>query len=224
MNRLELVQKLVRLGDIASSGPSTTEDQTGDMLKAVNYIDDAYSRIQNMYNDWRFLWGSATLNLTGGTALYAGATSLKRWPLAQLGGKSRIYYDNEPMEVRDWEDYIPDSTLSSGPPEYFVIRPDNQLLVVPTPDQAYTVTYDYYRNNHTLTANDDEPLIPSDFHMAIVGQALKMYANFESAEEAKVQALEILDEFMPALMADQLPRGASTYGAAEAAEIVIEVV
>jgi hypothetical protein len=57
--------------------------------------------------------------------------------------------------------------------------------------------------------------------MAIVGRALMIYANYETAEEAKVQGQELYEMFMGALTAHEAPRRAQLQGRAENTQIVV---
>lgn len=216
MTRLELVQELVMLAGFAASGPSTTLSQVGGYGKAVRYIDMAHEEIQSMYSDWDFLWAEDTITTVSGTAAYAGAADLGVWDTRTL------YYDNEPLAVIDWKDYVAGSG-STGEPEQCIVRPDNKLLLVPTPDDAYTITYNYYRTPLKLAADDDEPLIPARFQRVIIGRALILFGNFEVAEEAKIQGQEIYQVYMRNLKDHQLSRRRNTAGLYESNEITVVV-
>jgi len=216
MNRLQLVQELCRLAGITDTGgPTTTLEQSGDYAKAVNYIDRALQEIYNLYFDWNFLWSSSTISTTADLAVYGGQSNLGIWDA------QRVHYNNRPLPVRDYRDYVPDTERSTGPPESVVIRPDNQLLIVPTPDDAYTITYDYFRKPLALSANADEPLIPAQFRMVIVGRALMLYANYEGADEARTQGQELYEQYLRALSMHQTPRRAQLQGRAENSAIVV---
>lgn len=216
MNRLELVQDLCRLAGITDTGgPTTTIGQTGDFRKAVRYIDIAHEEIQFVYFDWNFLWGTSTVTTSADVASYQGQSDLGIWD------EQRIYYDGRRLAVTPYQEYMPDPDRESGPPEYVVIRPDNQLLIVPTPDAAYTITYDYFKAPRVLTENTSEPLIPADYHMAIVGRALMLYGNFDAAEDAKIQGQELYEQYMDALIKHEAPRKAQMQGRAENTPIVV---
>lgn len=216
MNRLALVQELCRLSGITDTGgPTTTINQTGDYRKAVAYIDIAHREIQLKFFDWNFLWGTSAVATSAGVAVYQGQSDLHIWD------EAAFYYDGRELRVCPYQDYVPDTSRENGPPEYVVIRPDNQLLIVPTPDDVYTITYDYFKKPRVLTENTTEPLIPEDYRMAIVGRALMMYGNYETAEEAKVQGQELYDMHMTALVMHEAPRKAQLQGRAENMPIVV---
>jgi hypothetical protein len=215
MNRLDLVQTLCRLAGITDSGgPPTTIGQTGDYRKAVAYTDMANEEIQIKHFDWNFLWATGVINTSNLVSVYQGESDLGIWD------EKRIFYDGRALEVVAYQDYVPE-TREPGEPDFVVIRPDNRLLIVPTPDDAYEITYDYFRKPQPLTLNTTQPLIPADYRMAIVGRALMMYGNYEGAEEAKIQGQELYEQHMKALELHELPRKAQMQGRSENTQIVV---
>lgn len=216
MTRLELVQELVQLTGIASSGPSTTLSQVGGYGKAVRYIDMAYEEIQTMYGDWDFLWDTATITTVSGTATYDGEADLGVWDTRT------ITYDGTPMTVIPWKAYEAES-LSNAAPEACVIRPDNKLLVLPTPNDAYEISYSYYKVPDVMAADGDEPLIPERYQRVIIGRALILFGNYELAEEAKIQGQELYQVYMRNLKDNQLSRRRNTAGLYESSEITVVV-
>ena len=216
MSYLDLVKELVRLASISDSGgPTTTAGQTGDYLKAVKYVTAAHEEVQGMFFDWDFLWSNATLDTSAGLATYAGAPDLGVWDV------DRIYYNGVKLRRVVWQSYTP--TVTSGPPSWFTVRPDNSILIGPTPDAAYTITYDYYKAPKVLSVDSDVPDIPAQFHRVIVGRALMLYGNFESAPDAKVQGQELYMAYLEQLKAHQLARRQQTHGRG-ASEALVSVV
>lgn len=215
MNHLDIVREVVRLASISNSGgPTTTVGQVGDYLKAVKYVASAYEEIQGMYFDWDFLWGTSSLETTVSVPAYTGVAGLGIWDV------TRVFYNEVKLNRVVWQDYVPDT--STGSPAYFTIQPDNKIRIGPTPDGAYTISYDYYRSGHTLVTDSDTPLIPAQFHRAIVGRALMLHGNFESAAEIKLQGQEIYTTYMDQLRKHQLARRQQTHGRANSE--IIEVV
>jgi hypothetical protein len=215
MDYLTGVQTLARLAGITNATlPTSVTGQEGGLLKAVKYYDMAHEEIQNMFFDWDFLWATNTITTVQSTEVYAGAADIGIWDT------KRIFYDGERLEVIPYADYVPE-TLSENTPEEVVIQPNNQLKVIPPPAGAYTITYDYFVKPKVLVANSDVPLIPLQFRMVIVGRALMLYANFESAEEAKIQGEELYSVYMDALKKHQLSRRQQFHGRQEAVDFTV---
>lgn len=214
MNFLALCQHLVQYAGIADSGPSTVNGQVGDFQKAINYVQDAHAEIQNLHFDWDFLWGHSAFTTSPGLAVYSGASGLGIWDA------ERVFLDGEPLAIREWADYWPEAR-DNGRPEFGVIRPDNQLLLVPTPDDDYVVAYDYFRRPKVLEGNADEPDIPPQFRTVIIGRALMLYGNYEAAPDAKIQGQELFQVFLEQLQRHQLSRRQKTHGRMDARDIQV---
>jgi len=215
MTYLEIVQEVCRLAGITDTGgPTTVVGQTGDFRKAIGYVAISHEEIQSMYFDWDFLWGNSTITTSASVSSYAGESDLGIWDAG------RVFYSNADLGVYQWHDYTPE-TRTNAAPEFAVIRPDNRLLIVPTPDDAYTITYDYYKVPKVLSANADEPYIPARFQRAIVGRAVMLYALHESAQESLALGSEMYGQYMEALQKHQLSRRQQTHGRFESGGITV---
>jgi len=215
MTFIQLVQELVRMGGMAGpGGPPVVTGQTGEYKRAIEFVRIAYQDICNLHLDWDFLWGSGTLTLDANTNPYPGPSDLGAWD------SLRLFVDGEPLPVVAYADYTPQS-LDADRPTQAVIQPDGQLLMVPAPDQAYTLAYDYWKQPPDLTDDNDEPLIPAQFHRVIIGRALMLYGNYEAAEDAKLQGTELYRVYLEQLERHQLSRRQQTYGRTNAAPITV---
>lgn len=194
MTYLELCQSFVREVGLASTGPSAVTSQTGQMLRVVNWIKDAWTEIQTMRDDWRFMWITDSFNtLADGTATYDRTTAS---PYLFRPDKETfaIYLAATGTSARqalNWEDYgtFRESKLrapaSDAKPAKVTQRPDNSLEIWPGPNAVYTIEYEGIRDTQTLAADSDTPLMKSQYHMAIVYHAILLsYARYEENAEA----------------------------------------
>ena len=86
MNFLDLCQRLVQETGIADEGPATVTGQTGDMGRIVNWINDAWLKIQSIRADWNWAWSTGTSTLTAATntvTLPATVETIKRVSIGQ---------------------------------------------------------------------------------------------------------------------------------------------
>lgn len=98
-------------------------------------------------------------------------------------------------------------TVDDGQPRWWSVAPDKRLLIAPAPDNAtYSVTADYWAKPTELTADDDEPDMPEQFHMLIVWRALLEVASFDAAPEVETRAKRNLQVIWTDLIEDQAPR------------------
>lgn len=217
MNFLELVQALQEESGSGSATISTIVGVTGETLRLRNWISRANHTIQTRYADWRFLYAEASTIVTGiGTADYALPSTLNLLNKRSFKRDGVTLDDVYEYKVEDFP------TASTGTPHDVYLLQGGNIRLWPTPDAAYTITYDYWTTPVALDATDntDVSIIPAQFHPTIVYLALSYYANYEDAKEIKVQAQEGLLEWMPRLEAHQLS-GHQEGSVADNNEIVI---
>lgn len=203
---LQLVQQLHRDCGAAGAEPTAVTSQTGEAKRMVNWIIQADNYVQLKYVNWKFLRNVYSAATVASTATAAKPTGLRYWDfqtftIIDTGATEKnpldaIEYDKIKREILD---------TSEGTPSRAIVMPDNSLQFDPTPDAIYTIGADYYKVPTLLAANSDVSTIPAEFHQIIIGRAMILYANFESAPEIKDQGEEIYIEQLALLENDQLP-------------------
>lgn len=192
MNFLQLCQRLRSEAGITGTGPSTVIDQTGDLYRVVSWVSSAYEDIQNARPDWQFAQIGFSFPTIIGTSLYTLATVSLTDLLAWKKDDFRIYLteaDESFLEYVSWDTFratyqVGSSRSLTGRPTIITVKPDDSLVLWPTPAAVYTVDGQYFRKARTMTANTDEPVFKSNFHMAIVWRALMFYGADLGAPEA----------------------------------------
>lgn len=205
MTRLELVQRLAQEAGI--DPPSATTSQTGEDLRLVNWIDQAWSEVQSKRQDWRWMRSS---NILGQGVSF---TTINAQPVYELGvgaGDVGVAADNftawvrgsfrnyttsvgtaneifmEPIHYDEWRDtyQFSGSRAVRTRPIAIAIGPGNELCLGPTPASGYTITGDYYMAPSAMTGDSSTPTgLPQQFHMVIVYLAMTYYARYEAAPE-----------------------------------------
>lgn len=227
MNRLQLCQQvnaILRFDGVIGTDPTTTTGQTGRLYEVVNWVDLAYADIQNEQDEWKFRVKRGSIQTVDGTRQYAIDDTVTDYQeilptMAQSDERFITFYltdDGVGYEQRCW--FVPYElftqgvfdmgTRPEGPPVRFTIHPNGAIIFDPTPDDAYTIVFDYRRTLHTLTtdshATTGTPIIPTEHHMAIVWRACLYHVlTRESPEQAKWER-ELARE-MNRLRAKQLP-------------------
>lgn len=213
MTFLEGVQRLAALAGVTSPGSvSTAVTRHADL---VRYYQIAHEEIQNKYFDWFFLWSEGEIPVTPGTAVYSDS-DVGSWDI------DRLYLDGNPLKGYQYPDYDTNDA-AIGTPKCAVILPNNSVKLHPTPSQSHTLAYEYYKAPAVLALDADTPLIPERFQMAIVGRALVLYANFEAAEELRMQGSEIYQQYMETLENHQLSLRQQTHGRGSPTDILVVV-
>lgn len=215
MTYLELVQDLVREAvGLSGSGPTTTSGQSGDMLRAVGWIDRAYEDIQNLRADWRFLRRDVSFTTAAAQQSYEPASDIGEWKR----GSFRVYptaagvASETPMAEYEWDDFRATFLFGStrtrqGRPTALGYGTDRSLLLWPIPDATgYTVVGEYYRAPHEMTADDDEPIMPTKYHRLIVWRALNFYAGHAASAETFAQAAQEYRRLLAMMRGTELER------------------
>lgn len=199
MNFLGLCQRLVQESGIADDGPPTVTGQVGDFGRIVNWINDAWLKIQSSRGDWNWAWSTGTATLTANTntiTLPATVETIQRVSLGQGYLQSEDYNDfaNAYREIQ------------GGDPSIWTIKPDGTLCFNAKPTEDKTVTYESFAVPSSLVNNTDVPALPERYHMLIVYEALRCYAQFDEAPELEKRAFLYYEDMLADLDRDQLAR------------------
>lgn len=224
MNRLQIAQELRRKVGAPGTGPTSTANQTGEMLDIVKWADEAWHLIQTLEDDWLWMKRDFTFNTTAGKGFYlpsatAGETGVADWSrwdfdedfwsvwLTSAGqAREQFLVDWSHKDFRQTYLFGAQATLQ-GHPQVIAIRDrDRALLLGPLPDTVYTVRGRYVVVPQVLAADGDIPAMPERFHMAIVYRAMMLYGAYEAAQEVYSEGEREFSRMLAALKLDQLDR------------------
>lgn len=198
---LELCQRLVE--EAGMSGTITSvQDQVGEFKRVVEWVKRAVIEIEGKWQDWNFLHSFHTISLIVGVSDYPAPADHNRWDTASAKVPSRSQLLCFEQWVRRKED---PTQLIDGDPYMFTVLPDQSIRFYDTPITALDTSFEYWKRPTILQNNSDEPAIPVQYRDIIVWKALFYYANYESADEAKVQAVENYEARINQLESRELP-------------------
>lgn len=211
MNFLQLVQRFHTEASMAGAAPSTVVGQTGEAARAVNWIETAYEDIQSSNPDWKFLREDFSFPTVSGTSVYPSTTEtdLSSWITDDL----RVYLaetDETELIYLAWPDFkvgclFGSSRSQTGKPYMVSVNPDEALVLWPIPDAIYTVNGSYRKTAQAMTVDASVPILPAQFHMAIVWRALMFYGAFENAPEVYSHAINEYNRILSRMEINQLP-------------------
>lgn len=216
MNFLQLCQRTREKCGISGSGPAAVTGQSGEMLRVVNWVNEAWMEIQNSRTNWMWMRGEFTFNTVAAQQAYtltdAGvAATHSHWWIDTL----RIYRtdvgvnDEQHLHKTDYaafRDVYQFSARMNGRPTAVAERPwDQALLLGPVPEQIYTVVGEYQKKATEMAANIDVPSLPTQYHMLIVYEAMTKYAAYEAAPEVMAGVQTSYSEIKSALYDNQQP-------------------
>ena len=198
---LNLCQRLIEEAGISGTIASVV-NQTGEFKRVTEWVKRATTEIEGKWFDWNFLHTFATVNLIVGVSDYPAPSGHNVWDTQT----AVIPADSMQLGFIQWVRKKRDPTQPiSGDPYLFTVLPDQTLRFYDTPIRAASVSIEYWTVPTILTANADEPAMPEQFRDIIVWKALQYYANYESADEAKIQAIENYDARLDQLESRELP-------------------
>lgn len=217
MTYLELCVRLREEAGITGSGPTTTVGQTGQLLRIVNWIKQAWIEIQLMRPNWLFMHKEFNFDTTADIRDYdaadAAITDLKLWDTGSflIYDKTLGASDQNELAYLDYSTWRANyrNRMTERPtdrPQYFTVLPNNKVRFEPMPDKIYTIDGDYKTSSQVFTNDADVPTnFPDDFQLLIVWQALKYYGFYESAPEVLEEAEVNFDNLLYRLEIEQLP-------------------
>lgn len=183
MTFLELAKDFVReLGIAGGTGPSTVENQSGELGNVVRWIRDSNLYIDNLWLDWKYLWREHRISIAAATTRPTlPAFGVRMWHRHEFC-LNRDSASRRDLEYQAWRDFTRNRVKPSSA-HVITERPDGVLLF-DGPTAAIAEFYgECQREPVILTANSDEPMMPVAFHRIIIARAAIMYGNREDAPE-----------------------------------------
>lgn len=212
---LQLCQDVYREGGISGEIVST-KNQTGEALRVVEWVKSSYLEILNDQGlVWNFLRKEISVQLTPGKGTYsfddlnlAGAvqwdTRSMRVSVNQDGSDETFVMTMRFPSFRDYWLFSSRREVISRPLNV-AVDIDTNLRIAPIPDQAYWLWGEIQVMPESLINDDDIPILPDRYQMAIAWRALRHYGMYEAAPEVVVRADTAYKEVMQQLWMDQSP-------------------
>lgn len=168
--------------ELTSSNFSTA---SGFYSFAKDAVNSAIQHINQEEFEWPWNHADKTEYLAAGTVRYAYPTDAKtinlntfrlrsamQNPAASIGTLrlKNISYEEYLDKYGDAE--FDSSEDNRGVPEVIARTPSRELIVYPSPDNAYILTYEYYQTVTPLDAATDTPALPKQYRHVIVDGAM----------------------------------------------------
>ena len=220
MNYLQLVNRArVECGVSGASTPLVTaQNLTGESARIASWINSAWVDIQLTHEDWQWMRQSVQFNTVTQQQTYTPAqagvgSTFANWKRDSFRCSSvgQNYADEQLLNFMDYTTfrnlYIYGNMRSTYQrPVVVSIAPgaDKSLAFGAVPDQPYVITGEYYVQPTELSADTDEPNIPSRFHMMIVYRAMMSYGGYEAAPEVFQRGETEFKRLMNRLNIDQI--------------------
>lgn len=163
-----------------------------------SYLNERYRSVATSIGLTPVRWGSTTFPTVASTKSYSPSTVIHALSL-QIPAENRLLVE----QTMDFIRTIDPDDSQEGVPQYYVRTnygaTTTTLRLWPTPDAAYTVNVDGILAGTDMTAAGDIPVMPEDFHDALIFGAVAdellkldkdaLSASFEKRFEKRVRDL-----------------------------------
>jgi hypothetical protein len=177
--------------ELTSSNFSTA---TGFYAHIKDAVNSAIRDINHTHYEWPFNHVLAEETLTVGGTRYAFPSDASTIDFDTFRVKESATLSNDTVRlgVMTYDDYLQRfvdqeysaDTSKQDVPTYVFYAPSLEWGVVPAPDQAYAIAYEYYRIPVDLSSSTDVPSIPERFKQVILDGAMYHAYMFRSNEQA----------------------------------------
>lgn len=181
-NFLGLVNDVNNLVNEVELDTTNFASATGFYSTAKLAVNNAIRQINYMQFEWPFNHVLQEDVLVANTTRYSFPGDMKTPDMDTFRIKKSTLLNNETsrLHVLSYEEYLDKfvnqeydvATVQTGVPRYVFRTPDNGFGLVPKPDQAYELVYEYFRLPVDLSAATDVPTIPENFRSIIVDGAM----------------------------------------------------
>lgn len=196
MNFLALVQRTARECGITTSQTTVSNPGGLELQNLIGWVSDAWNDIQTTHQDWEWMRASASFQTMSGKAIYTplecgiASGTFGMWARDTFRCFTTSVGTNDEMELgytpyESWRSayQLGSLRLTRTRPIEMTITPQKSIGLGPYPSGDYTITGDYYTAPVVLTADEDVPACPVQYHMAVVWKACMSYGAFEAAPE-----------------------------------------
>lgn len=196
MNYLKIIQETSRLSGLQGIIASVN-GLVGEQADAKAFADDAYEEIQLFRDEWKFMKGTESVNLSDSLNTHSNSEVIK-WLY--------ILYDHRKLRFVDYETYLQQDWASSpSQPTMYTIVPETNQVITNDLDQQYTLSFRYIRDLHVMENQSDIPIIPLEYHRMIPYKAASNLAYQFGNDERGASSLLMFDKFMTKLLRNQNP-------------------
>ena len=190
---LELSQECRSLSGVGGNGPTDVATATGIELQLVNFVKNAWVDIQAHPKQWKWMWRD--YEPSGGLPLQtiASNTDYVLVGVDEILVKTFRSYltasgvsDRQRMTWSDYERFQQSFGVVVSTPSRPIRAtrlPTGNLRLYPTPNDIYSIEFEYIKTPQLLAVSGDIPEMPARFHQLIVYEALKRYGKVHDAPE-----------------------------------------
>lgn len=151
----------------------------GFQVQCKNAVNDAINYLNQREFNWPFNHTSTSVILVADQTRYTIPLTAKTvdYDTFRISKDTALSSNGVSLKQLNYYEYVDkyisqeDTSDVGSVPEYVVRTPDNNFLLYPYPDKAYTLKYEYYKSTVQLSNASSVPVIPEQFRQVIVDGA-----------------------------------------------------
>jgi hypothetical protein len=193
-NYLGLVNEVNRRLNEVELTSSNFATASGFYNSAKDAVNASLRHINHEEYNWPWNHVLEEETLTAGVTRYDYPTDAKLIDMNSFRIKkdATLNVSTTKLKSMDYQEYLDnyvDYEYNSGSdmqtlPRHVVRAPSQEFIILPTPDKAYELVYEYYRNPVSLELYDDVPNVPLEFKHIIVDGAMFYAYQFRADTQA----------------------------------------
>ena len=181
-NYLELVNEVNRRLNEVELTSSTFPTAKGFYQTAKDAINSSIRHINHEEYSWPWNHREEEEVLTAGIVRYSYPEDVKLINMNSFRIKKNttLNVETRKLVIMDYQEYLDNhvdheynsNTTIRSTPRFIVRTPSQEFVVLPNPNKAYELVYEYYQNPVSLSLHSDVPSIPKEFQRVIVDGAM----------------------------------------------------
>jgi hypothetical protein len=193
-NFLDLTNEVNRRLNEVELTSTTFSTATGFYSQIKDSVNSSIRDINHTHYEWPFNHVLAEEVLSAGVTRYAFPTDANTidFDTFRIKADATLGNNTKKLAVVSYEDYLSNAvdqeystdTSKRQLPTKVFHAPSSEFGLVPAPDNAYTLFYEYYRIPVDLENYDDVPSIPERFRHVIIDGAMYYAYMFRGNEQA----------------------------------------
>ncbi len=203
-NFLELVNEINRRLNEVELNSNNFATSTGFYQSAKDAVNSSIRHINHEEYNWPWNHREEEETLTAGVVRYSYPEDVKLINMNSFRIKrnSTLNVDTRKLTIMDYQEYLDNhvdseyntNTSIRATPRFVVRTPSQEFIVLPNPDKAYEIIYEYYQNPVSLSLHSDVPTVPKEFQHVIVDGAMFYAYQFRGDVQASQLAQQKFEQ------------------------------
>lgn len=192
-----------RLNEVALTNANFA-NTTGYYSFAKEAVNSSIRHINQEEFEWPWNHVEEDLTLTASVSRYPYPIDAKTINFNTFRIKRNNTFGNDTVKLKvlTYEEYLEkyvdnEYNVASGIegiPEYIVRAPSREFILVPKPDKAYELVYEYYRLEFDLVLDVDVPSLPESYRHVIIDGAMYYVHQFRGdTQQAQLSMTKFRD-------------------------------